>query len=113
MRSKDLKERWTQFAASKRGQWVFRGARAALALGIFGYLVYALRDVGWAEVVAGLPTDPLFYLLFYLLYFSLPVAELFVYRITWVFDLWKSFPAFIKKHLNTNLPTESSSFINR
>ena len=71
-------------------------------LGIVAYLLYELRDISWTEIGAALPTNPLFYLLFLVLYFLLPVAECFVYRITWTFEAWKSFPAFVKKRIYNN-----------
>lgn len=99
MQSGDLKTKWMQFVESKRGRRVLKGARAVFMLGILAYLVYELRDVSWAEIGTALPTNPLFYLLFLLLYFLLPLAECFVYRITWTFDAWQSFPAFVKKRI--------------
>ena len=94
-----LKTTWAQFVESKRGQRMLKAGRAVFVLGIVAYLAYELRDVSWVDIWAGLPTNPLFYLLFLVLYFMLPVAEVFVYRITWTFDAWKSFPAFIKKRI--------------
>ena len=94
-----LKTTWARFVESKRGQRILKAARAVFVLGIVAYLAYELRDARWVDIWAGLPTNPLFYLLFLALYFMLPVAEVFVYRITWTFDAWKSFPAFIKKRI--------------
>ena len=102
MKEGDLKTEWMQFLESKRGRRVLQGARVVFMLGIFAYLVYELRDVSWSEIGAALPTNPLFYLIFLLLYFLLPVAESFIYRITWTFEAWKSLPAFIKKRIYNN-----------
>ncbi|MFQ5568195.1 MAG: hypothetical protein ACE5G0_00885 [Rhodothermales bacterium] len=94
-----LKSRWAAFAASKGGRRVLKGVRGLFLLGILGFLAYTLKDIDWRRVAAELPTNPLFYLLFLLLYFILPFAELLAYRITWTFDAWKSIPAFIKKRI--------------
>ncbi len=102
MKEGDLKTKWMRFLESKRGRRVLQGARVVFMLGIFAYLVYELRDVSWSEIGAALPTNPLFYLIFLLLYFLLPVAECFIYRITWTFEAWKSLPAFIKKRIYNN-----------
>ena len=102
MKEGDLKTEWMRFVESKRGRRVLQGARVVFMLGIFAYLVYELRDVSWSEIGAALPTNPLFYLIFLLLYFLLPVAECFIYRITWTFEAWKSLPAFIKKRIYNN-----------
>ncbi len=99
MTAATLKARWTAFATSARGRRVLRLARWLFAAGILAYLAYDLTRIGWHEIGAGLPTNPLFYLLFLLLYFSIPIAEVFLYRITWHFDGWRSFPAFVKKRI--------------
>ncbi len=91
--------RWSAFAASKRGRLALKMARVLFVGGILAYLAYDLTRIGWAEIWAALPTNPLFYLVFLLLYFSVPVAEVFLYRITWTFDAWRSFPAFVKKRI--------------
>ncbi|HMB89717.1 MAG TPA: hypothetical protein VKP65_02650 [Rhodothermales bacterium] len=95
----NLKSRWTTFAASKRGKVVLRILRVLFVGGIIAYLAYELTKIGWAEIWAALPTSPLFYLLFLLLYFLLPVTEVVLYRIIWTFDAWKSLPVFIKKRV--------------
>ncbi len=76
----------------RAARWVFLG-------GILAYLAYDLSEIGWTEIAASLPTNPLFYLFFLLLYFLLPVAEVVLYRLTWTFDGWRSLPAFVKKRI--------------
>lgn len=73
--------------------------RAVFLVAILGYLVWTLGELGWDEVLANLPTAPLFYVLFLALYFLLPVAEVVMYRLTWKFDALRSFPAFLKKRV--------------
>jgi len=99
MQFSDLKSSWTRFAESSRGRGTLRAVETVFALGVVGYLVYELRDVSWEDLAEALPTHPVFYLLFLLLYFLLPAAEIVLYRITWTFDVWKSIPAFIKKRI--------------
>lgn len=94
-----LKARWKQFATSSRGRRILKAGRVLLTVGIMGYLAYEVVRIGWQEVLRSLPTNPLFYLLFLLLYFLLPLAEVVFYRITWRFDAWKSVPAFVKKRI--------------
>lgn len=95
----DLKSRWTAFAASKRGKAVLRVVRVLFVGGIIAYLAYELTKIGWGEIWAALPTSPIFYLLFLLLYFLLPITEVVLYRLIWTFDAWKSLPVFIKKRV--------------
>ena len=99
MQGGDLKTKWARFAESERGRRALKGARAVFFVGIVVFLLYELRDVSWREVGTALPTNPLFYLIFLVLYFLLPIAECFIYRITWTFDAWKSLPAFVKKRI--------------
>ncbi|WP_022835924.1 hypothetical protein [Salisaeta longa] len=94
-----LNDRWKRFAASQTGQWVLRGLRWLFTGGVVAYLVYELTTIGWTEIWTSLPTAPLFYLFFLLIYFSLPFTEIFIYRVTWTYDLWSSVWAFLKKRI--------------
>lgn len=94
-----FKARWSAFSSTNRGRRVLRLARWLFLVGILLYLAYDLTKIGWTEIAAALPTNPLFYLFFLLLYFLLPVAEIVLYRLTWMFDGWKSLPAFVKKRI--------------
>jgi hypothetical protein len=62
---------------------MLRWGRYALTLGIVVYLVVRLTQIGWVSILTSLPSTPLFYLFFLLLYVSLPVAETFIYKIVW------------------------------
>lgn len=99
MQEGDLKAKWTRFLESKQGRRTTKALQVVFVLGVIAYLFYELRDIKWADAWVALPTNPLFYLIFLVLYFLLPVAEVVLYRITWAFDAWKSFPAFIKKRI--------------
>ncbi len=90
---------WTGFAQSKQGRLVVQVARGLFLLGILAYLAFELSKIGWGEIWRALPTNPLFYVLFLVLYFSLPLAEVFIYRVTWDFKVWASFPTFVKKRI--------------
>ncbi|PIQ63576.1 MAG: hypothetical protein COV99_02145 [Bacteroidetes bacterium CG12_big_fil_rev_8_21_14_0_65_60_17] len=76
-----------------------RTLRVILLTGILGLLAWQLTSVGWGEVLRNLPVHPLFYLFFLMLYVLLPIAESFIYRVTWEFDVVKAFPALIKKRI--------------
>ncbi|HEX6982767.1 MAG TPA: hypothetical protein VF181_08395 [Balneolaceae bacterium] len=88
-----------------------KGVRYVLQAGIIGYLIYKLYEIGFTEVIQALPLDPLFYLLFVLIYFSLPVSEIFIYGLRWKFNNFKAFLVFIqKKVLNTDVLGYSGEF---
>lgn len=49
------------------------------------------------EVLQSLPSQPLFYVLFFILYVTLPVAEVLIYKQVWTFRAWEGFKVFITK----------------
>lgn len=81
-----------------------KGLRYTLQLGIIGYLGYKLFEIGIDQVVRSLPVNPLFYLIFLLIYFSLPLSEIFIYSVGWHFRPARAFMVFVqKKVLNTDV----------
>lgn len=83
--------KWLRTPAGKRTK---KGARWAMIALILGMILNQLLEIGWQEVLRNLPTHPLFYIIFILLNFSLPIAEIFIYRTVWPLrrrDLFKSF----------------------
>jgi hypothetical protein len=74
-------------------------AQYALLAGIVLLLALRLSEVGWSAVVAALPATPLFYLIFTLRYFALPLAEIPAYELVWRRPLWRFFSAFIRKRV--------------
>ncbi len=72
-----------EFQGSPAGQRLTRGLQWMITACVIVYLVVRLSGIGWMNILAELPREPLFYLLFLVLYFSLPVAEVLVYRIVW------------------------------
>jgi len=88
-----------------------KGIRYILQAAIIGYLAYKLYDIGLARVAASLPLNPLFYLLFFVIYFSLPLSEIFIYRVKWNFRGYRAFLVFVqKKVLNTDVLGYSGEF---
>lgn len=72
--------------------------------GIIAFLVWQILHIGWQEVLKSLPTNPLFYLIFLLLYFALPISEQFIYRMSLNFGFWEGLKVFIqKKVLNADV----------
>jgi len=92
-------EDWRTFRATETGRHLVRWMRLALLASIVALLAWQLTEVGWKNMLYNLPVHPVFYMLFALLYVSLPLAETWIYRITWDFDAVRAFPAFIKKRV--------------
>ncbi len=94
-----LSTRYAAFKDTPAGQRVQRvGRRLVFAL-LVGYLLYQFSKIGWADILTSLPTSPLFYVIFLLLYFALPVTESLVYSLTWPSTLRQNLPAFLKKRV--------------
>lgn len=88
-----------------------KGIRYTLQVGIIGYLAYKLYDIGLTRVVESLPLNPLFYLLFFVIYFSLPLSEIYIYGVKWNFRGYRAFLVFVqKKVLNTDVLGYSGEF---
>lgn len=71
--------------------------RTAFQVVILSFLGYQLYGIGIDNVLSSLPISPLFYLLFLVNYFSLPVFELFIYKKKWSFPARLIFPVFLRK----------------
>lgn len=63
------------------------------------FLASKLTDVGWNEVWSALPTTPWFYIIFVVMFFAFPVAELLVYRLMWKVDFKGQFGVFVRKRV--------------
>jgi hypothetical protein len=62
---------------------VRRAISLAFSAGILAYLVHAVSDIGWSEVLGVLPANPLFYALIALSYMTAPIAEYIIFRRWW------------------------------
>lgn len=81
-----------------------KSLRFILQFSIIGYLLYQLYVIGLVQVLKSLPTNPVFYLLYGAIYFSLPLAEILIYRIKWPVTIRNSFTVFLqKKVLNSDV----------
>ncbi|WP_020400412.1 hypothetical protein [Kordiimonas gwangyangensis] len=78
--------------ALKSLQFLFMGA-------VVYYLVSKLTVVGWREVWDALPTTPWFYIIFIVMFFAFPIAELMVYRLMWNVDFKGQFGVFVRKRV--------------
>lgn len=79
----------------KVGLWL----RRLFVVVVIGLLLYQLTGIGWTKVFFALPTNPWFYVIFAIIYVSLPVAEIFIYRLSWRFSIKKILPVFMVKRV--------------
>lgn len=94
-----LQDQWNGFYNSIKGKRIIKILRGIFLTLILSYLGYKLYYIGWHSVWHYLPTSPLFYGIFMVLYFSLPLTDLFIYRLIWSFDMIRNIPVFIKKRV--------------
>jgi len=87
------------FFKTDRGKTILKWVQYLINIAILAWLLYQLTDIGWLEVWESLPTQPLFYLLFLVTFFQLPLFEVLIYRLTWTFDALKSIPIFLLKRV--------------
>ena len=88
---------WQRYSADPRTKKIQKILQRLFVLAILGLIIYQLTDIGWSEVLQSLPVSPWFYILFGVLFISLPVAEIFIYRRLWPFKRWEGFRAFLTK----------------
>lgn len=98
-RRKKVINYWKNFSRSPRGQIVKKYVRRGAIASIIAVIIYQIIDIGVGEVIRNLPTQPLFYFLFFLLYLSLPSVEVFIYRQIWPVKKWQLFKTFLTKRV--------------
>jgi hypothetical protein len=74
-------------------------AQYAVLAGVAVYLTVKLSHIGWSEIARSLPSSPLFYLIFVLRYFALPVSEVASYGVVWRRPMGRHFAAFVRKRV--------------
>ena len=99
MRIARLRVHWQRFASSKLGKRVLWGARQVLTLGIAAYLIYRMSLIGWGEIWQSLPRTPWFYVVFLIIYLSLPVFQALAFGIIWGRAPLSLLPPMLKKRV--------------
>jgi hypothetical protein len=89
----------TEWAQTERGRRALTWLRRVVNVVIIGAIALQLSQIGWREVVAALPTNPWFYILIVVGYFTLPVAEMTIYGRLWGVSPRQSLSALLKKRI--------------
>lgn len=90
---------WKEFSESPRAHFIKKFIRRGIIATIIGVIIYQIIDIGVGEVIRNLPTQPLFYGIFFVLYLTLPSAEVLIYRQVWPVKKWMLFKAFLTKRV--------------
>lgn len=80
---KNLFQRFKAFEENPAGKRVIRLLGILFTTAIAAYLLYKLTLIGWDKVWQSLPQTPWFYLLLLMMFFSLPLFQVVIYRVTW------------------------------
>jgi len=96
---KALGQRWKTWSETDTGKAVSTWLRRLLVVLIIGYLAYQIYEIGLTEILAALPRNPLFYLIFLFIYILLPLSELFIYRTVLPIPGKEGFLAFFRKKI--------------
>jgi hypothetical protein len=96
---RDVQQRLAAFLESPSGLRLRKGVRWLFLAGVLAYLLREFSTIGWREMATSLPTHWGFYVIFLVLYFTLPVTESMIYRLCWGTPLGRSFFAFVKKRV--------------
>ncbi len=92
-------ETFERVQANRPLMLVLKALQVLVMAGVVLYLISKLTVIGWHEVWDALPTTPWFYIIFIIMFFTFPLAELLVYRIMWKVDFKGQFGVFVRKRV--------------
>lgn len=95
-------EHGAAFLRSPRGVRVAAWGRRLLFAGIVALLWYQLRDIGWGAIWHSLPSAPLFYAAFLVLFCQQPLFYTLAYRLSWKFRFREGLAALFKMCVYNN-----------
>lgn len=93
---------YQSLAASPVVRWLGVWGRYLLLFGVLGLLVYRLSGVDWREVIASLPTRPLFYAICVLMAVNQPLFYAMAFRVSWPFQFYQGFAAVFRMCVYNN-----------
>lgn len=97
MKIKKIIQNGVDFFKTEQGEFISKILRFLFLIIIISVLVYQLSQIGWQELYLAMPRTPGFYLIFLILYFTLPITEQYIYRLSLKFSFWEGFKIFTKK----------------
>lgn len=92
-------EFWRAWAERPAAKTLGKVARIAFFVGMIVWMTVQVHAIGWSEVLASLPVNPLFYILFVIGFLILPASEILVFRTIFGRPLPGGFPIYIRKRI--------------
>ena len=92
-------DRLRGWAESKGGKRALRVLRLLFFAAMIAWLVAKVNAIGWREVAHSLPTNPLFYALFLIMFLMLPASETLIFRLILGGGIVREFPIFLRKRI--------------
>lgn len=99
MQAARRQDTYNRLLENKGVKILLRLLHVGLIAGLIWFLGQKISSIGWDDVLAALPTTPLYYGLFIIWYFAIPVTEVIVYRLMWGLNLAWHFGIFARKRV--------------
>ena len=87
------------WAATPGAKRLGRIVRAIFFVAVIAILLWQLREIGWADVLRALPSQPLFYLLFFVNFRVLPLTEVPIFRLLLGQPIPGALPVLVRKRI--------------
>ncbi|WP_375250565.1 hypothetical protein [Sphingomonas sp.] len=87
------------WAATPGAKRLGRIVRAIFFVAVIAILLWQLREIGWADVLRALPSQPLFYLLFFVNFMVLPLTEVPIFRLLLGQPIPGALPVLVRKRI--------------
>jgi hypothetical protein len=72
---KNWLKKWFEWSKTEQGGRVLKWLDRLITVGLIGLLIIQIYDQPFDKLLSGLPTSPFFYLLYGLLFMTVPVTE--------------------------------------
>lgn len=73
--------------------------RMAFLIAVGAWLLHRIGEIGWKELLAHMPANPWFYILFLAIYLLVPISEIPIYRMIWKRPMLRNFPYLLRKNM--------------
>lgn len=97
MTLQNIIQSFTDFFKTDKGKLILKISRGLFLTGIIAVLIHQLSQIGWQELWLAMPRNIWFYVIFFILYFTLPITEQYIYRLSLKFSFLEGFKIFTKK----------------